>query len=86
MLAVVEEGKVEQGTGEEDGLDETDEEASKQKTGVAVDGGHASTNNAPHSHSQIDVNAGPFDASKNHVGGHLHEDITDEENADAYGS
>ena len=36
--------------------------------------------------SQIDVDTRPFNASKNHVGGHLHEDITDEENADAYGS
>ena len=77
LAASVPLGENEEGTGEESGLDETQQESDgnhvAEVLGVAGQGG----DDTPQQHGNGDVDGGPRDAVDEHVGRHLHDDVAD---------
>lgn len=74
LLPVVEHGEEVQGAGEEDGFDETEEEARHEQALVVVHDRHEGGDDAPGGHAGADVDTGPLDLTDDHVGRNLHQD------------
>lgn len=74
-------GQDEQGAGKERGLDEAQKEAHNDHAGEILHDARQGGDEAPDEHDGAEVQRRPRDAVDEHVGGDLHEDVADVENA-----